>query len=133
MFTKEINQYSYSSCIEFYGRDEVDLDEEEVAWTTLVAAPEMIRSHYFSKASDVFMATLVVAELLTVNLSDSQFYKNVLGRRKSGDVKFSSGLIHRRYNCLIPLLHKGLANNSKDRPTASEILRDLIAIRSKHN
>lgn len=109
----------------------MDLEDEEVAWTTNVAAPEMIKSQLFYKASDVFMATLIVAELLTVELSDKQFYSQVLKRRKNGSVQFSSTLLHKRYNAFFPLLELGLSDKPKDRPSAKEMLNDFISLRDK--
>lgn len=121
----------HSSCIEFYDREEVDLQDEEVAWTTNVAAPEMIKSQVFYKASDVFMATLIVAELLTVELSDKQFYSQVLKRRKNGSVQFSPTLLHKRYSLFFPLLTQGLADKTKDRPSAKDMLEGFIELRDK--
>lgn len=121
----------FGSCIEFYDREEVDLEDEEVAWTTNVAAPEMIKSQVFYKASDVFMATLIVAELLTVELSDKQFYSQVLKRRKNGGVQFSPTLLHKRYSPFFPLLTLGLADKPEDRPSAKDMLEEFVALRAK--
>lgn len=109
----------------------MDLEDEEVAWTTNVAAPEMIKSQVFYKASDVFMATLIVAELLTVELSDKQFYSQVLKRRKNGGVQFSPTLLHKRYSPFFPLLTLGLADKPEDRPSAKDMLEEFVALRAK--
>lgn len=110
----------------------MDLDEEEVAWTMNVAAPEMINSHKFSKASDVFMACLIIAELLTVDLSDAQFNLNVLNRDKDdGSVKFTSRAINNRYKTFFPLLTLGLANEPEKRPTASKVLNYLLQMKKQ--
>ncbi|KAI7898617.1 kinase-like domain-containing protein [Cokeromyces recurvatus] len=121
----------FGSCIEFKsGNDEIDLDQEGVSWTKNVASPEMLRSHKFSKASDIFMAMLIVAELLTADLSDAEFYRQILKRNRStGEVSFSSDHIHKRYEMFFQLLKLGLSNDPLKRPTASSILECLLKMK----
>ncbi|KAI9357393.1 kinase-like domain-containing protein [Pilaira anomala] len=112
----------FGSSISFFGREKVDLDEEKVAWTVSVSAPEMIKDHSFTKASDVFMATLIISELMTADLTDNEFRKKVLRRKPDGDVSFSPELIDPSFSRLFQLLELGLANDPADRPTAGEML-----------
>lgn len=119
-----------SSCIEFEDRNIVNLDEEEVAWTTNVASPEMIQKQQFTKASDVFMATLIIAELLTAEFTDEEFYDDILQRKENGSVEFSSEKIHTRHEAFFEVLALGLANEPIDRPSASSILEHLLTLQS---
>lgn len=106
------------------------MDEEEVAWTINVASPEMINKCRFSKASDVFMATLIIAELLTAELSDEEFQDHILQREPIGNVNFSPEKIHRRYEAFFDLLRLGLSSDPNDRPTAATTLAYLLKMRS---
>ncbi|KAG2237511.1 hypothetical protein INT48_005547 [Thamnidium elegans] len=116
------------SCVEFYGRDSVNLDDE-VQWTKSVAAPEMIRKSEFSKTSDVFMGTLMLAESMTSELSDVEFKNKVLRRKANGAVRFSPAKINARYSSYFDLLSKGLQNEASSRPTAEEMLSGLVALK----
>ncbi|KAG0743805.1 hypothetical protein G6F16_006313 [Rhizopus arrhizus] len=82
----------FESCIEFNDKEEVHLTDE-VSWTVGVAAPEMIEDGIFCKASDVFMATVIVAELLTATISDQVFERKILQRQDSGHVNFVTTLV----------------------------------------
>ncbi|KAI8068986.1 kinase-like domain-containing protein [Thamnidium elegans] len=117
------------SCIEFYGGDSVNLHDEGVQWTRPVAAPEMIRKREFSKASDVFMGTLMLAESMTFELSDMEFRNEVLHRKANGAVCFSTEKINARYSSYFDLLSKGLQNEASSRPTAEEMLSELVALK----
>ncbi|GAA5796975.1 hypothetical protein HPULCUR_002353 [Helicostylum pulchrum] len=119
----------FGSCVEFYGREDVDLEDEEVPWTKSVAAPEMVSKHRFSKASDVFMGTLILAELMTAQLSDTEFKKKVLCRKAGGAVDFSPKEISSSYSCYFDLLSKGLKSGASCRPSAEEMLYGLIALK----
>ncbi|KAI8081061.1 hypothetical protein BDF21DRAFT_451955 [Thamnidium elegans] len=119
----------FGSCVEFYGRETVSLDDEEVPWTKSVAAPEMISMHEFSKASDVFMGTLILAELMTAELSDMEFRNKVLRRKAGGAVDFSPKEINARYSSCFDLLAKGLQREASSRPTAEEMLLGLLALK----
>ncbi|GAN09299.1 hypothetical protein MAM1_0257d08824 [Mucor ambiguus] len=122
----------FGSCIEFKeGSETADLDEEKVAWTEHVAPPEMLQKHTFTKASDVFMATLIVAELMTADISDVDFQNNILQRcAKTGKVSFSSAPINPVYNNFFTLLKMGLHNNSNQRPTAKATLDYLLLMKA---
>ncbi|KAG2234205.1 hypothetical protein INT48_006005 [Thamnidium elegans] len=117
------------SCIEFYGGDSVNLHDEEVQWTRSAAAPEMIRKRNFSKASDVFMGTLMLAESMTSELSDIEFRNEVLHRKANGAVCFSPERTNARYSSYFDLLSKGLQNEASRRPTAEEMLSGLVALK----
>ncbi|KAI8971791.1 kinase-like domain-containing protein [Mycotypha africana] len=121
----------FGSCIEFReGQSVIHLDKEGVSWTKNVASPEMLRDHEFCKASDVFMASLIIAELMTAELSDSDFYHHILGRnRHNGTVNFSSKPINRKFAPFFYLLKKGLANEPSQRPSATDILNYLLKMR----
>ncbi|KAL0144850.1 kinase-like domain-containing protein [Mucor lusitanicus] len=121
----------FGSCIEFKeGNEAVDLDEEKVAWTEHVAPPEMLQKHIFTKASDVFMATLIIAELMTADVSDVDFQNNILQRcERTGKVSFSSAPIDPVYKDFFTLLKMGLHNNPNQRPTAKAILDYLLVMR----
>ncbi|KAL9552981.1 hypothetical protein MBANPS3_003505 [Mucor bainieri] len=121
----------FGSCIEFKeGNETTDLDDEKVAWTEHVAPPEMLQKHEFTKASDVFMATLIVAELMTADISDVDFQNNILQRcAKTGRVSFSSTAIDPMYNDFFKLLKMGLHNNPSQRPTAKAILDYLLLMK----
>lgn len=108
----------------------MDLEDEEVAWTINVASPEMIKKQHFSKASDVFMATLIIAELLTAEFSDDEFYDHILKRKSNGRVEFSPQRINSRYEAFFDLLTLGLSNESSDRPSANNILTYLLKMKS---
>ncbi|KAG2208747.1 hypothetical protein INT47_007846 [Mucor saturninus] len=119
----------FGSCIEFNNRDIVDLEEEDVAWTVNVSSPEMIKKRQFCKASDVFMATLIVAELLTADLSDDEFNHEILQRKEDGSVDFSSARIHPRFEAFFDLLSMGLSNDPIDRPSADTTLAYLLQMK----
>jgi hypothetical protein len=127
--TKSFTQIQNRSCIEFNQRKVVDLVDEQVAWTQNVAAPEMYYKNQFSKSSDVFMACLIIAELMTVEYSDEEFNLKVLKRKENGSVNFSSKTIHARYKPFLQLLKLGLASNADKRPTASSILDYLLQMK----
>ncbi|CEP17724.1 hypothetical protein [Parasitella parasitica] len=121
----------FGSCVEFaQGVETVNLDEEKVAWTEHVASPEMFQKHTFSKASDVFMATLIIAELMTADISDVDFQNQILRRNSStGKVSFSSNLIDPIFKEFFTLLKLGLSNNPNSRPTAGAILDYLLTMK----
>ncbi|KAI8646568.1 kinase-like domain-containing protein [Parasitella parasitica] len=121
----------FGSCIEFtQGVETVNLDEEDVAWTDHVAPPEMFKKHTFSKASDVFMATLIIAELMTADISDADFQTRILQRDSStGEVSISTNLIDPTFEVFFTLLKLGLSNNPYSRPTAGAILDYLLAMK----
>lgn len=121
----------FGSCIEFTeGKETVKLDEEKVAWTEHVAPPEMLQKHIFSKASDVFMATLIIAELMTADISDADFQTNILKRNNTtGNVTFTSDPIDPIFNNFFSVLKSGLSNNPNQRPTAKTILGYLLSMK----
>jgi serine/threonine protein kinase len=98
-------------------------------WTKYVAAPEMLRYNKFSKASDVFMAIVIIAEMMTADLSDEEFSSKILHRSRFGYVSFSSAPIHKRYAAFFPLLEAGLSNDPKERPNASAVLKFLVKMK----
>lgn len=105
------------------------MDEEEVPWTKSVAAPEMVSKQAFAKASDVFMGTLILAELMTAQLSDTEFKNKVLRRKAGGVVDFSSREINAPFSCYFDLLSKGLQCEAASRPSAEDMLYGLIALK----
>lgn len=121
----------FGSCIEFKDGNEIaDLDKEEVAWTEHVAPPEMTQKHIFTKASDVFMATLIIAELMTADISDVDFQDKILQRNaRTGKVAFSSTPINPVYSDFFTLLKMGLCNDPNQRPTAKAILDYLLLMK----
>lgn len=121
----------FGSCIELKEGNEVaDLDEEKVAWTEHVAPPEMLQKHTFTKASDVFMATLIIAELMTADVSDVDFQNNILQRsEKTREVSFSPTCIDPVYKDFFTLLKMGLHNNPNQRPTAKATLDYLLLMK----
>ncbi|RCH87018.1 hypothetical protein CU097_006262 [Rhizopus azygosporus] len=125
-----IFQISSKSCIEFNGRENVHLTKD-ISWTYSVAAPEMIEYGIFSKASDVFMAMVIIAELTSVNKSDELFEKNVLQRQSSGHVAVVTKYIPRRYKQFYPLLRAGLKNDAALRPTAKDVLECLLNMKAE--
>lgn len=122
--------FFYRSCIEFNGRENVHLTKD-ISWTYSVAAPEMIEYGIFSKASDVFMAMVIIAELTSVNKSDELFEKNVLQRQSSGHVAVVTKYIPRRYKQFYPLLRAGLKNDAALRPTAKDVLECLLNMKAE--
>jgi hypothetical protein len=118
----------YRSCIEFDDKEEVHLTDE-VSWTVGVAAPEMIEDGIFCKASDVFMATVIVAELLTATISDQVFERKILQRQDSGHVNFVTTSISKQYEAFFPLLKAGLNNEASSRPTAKAVLDYLLSMK----
>jgi hypothetical protein len=96
-----------------------------------VAAPEMIEYGTFSKASDVFMAMVIIAELTSVNKSDELFEKNVLQRQSNGHVALVTKYIPRRYKQFYPLLRAGLKNDAALRPTAKDVLECLLNMKAE--
>ncbi|KAI8091204.1 kinase-like domain-containing protein [Gilbertella persicaria] len=122
----------FGSCIEFKkGKQVIDLNEEDIQWTENVASPEMLIQHQFSKASDVFMATIIVAEMMTSDLSDDEFQKLILRRHAKvrHEVAFSSDNIHKKYRHFFPLLKAGLVNDPSKRPTAEAMLTTLLQMK----
>jgi serine/threonine protein kinase len=120
----------FGSCIEFKKKQVVKLDELNLPWTRNVASPEMLRFQEFSKASDVFMAIVIIAEMMTADLSDQEFSKQILHRNRSGCVSFSSKPIHNRYAAFFPLLEIGLSNEPTERPTAGTVLEYLVKMKN---
>ncbi|KAI8886246.1 kinase-like protein [Backusella circina FSU 941] len=119
----------FGSCIELHDAEVVSLDDMEVTWTTHVAAPEMIAKREFRKASDVFMATLIAAELMTGDLTDEAFQKKVLRRDSEGQVNPSCASLNKSFQAFFTILKAGLRNDPEDRPTANNILHKLLLIR----
>ncbi|OBZ82020.1 Serine/threonine-protein kinase YPK2/YKR2 [Choanephora cucurbitarum] len=125
----------FGSCIMFErGQKKViDLNKHDVSWTKNVAPPEMLNNNQFTKASDVFMATLILAEMMAFEASHKDFQRTVLRRHHKNrhEVEFSSEYIHESYQMFFPLLKAGLANSSKKRPSAQAMLDTLLQMRKK--
>lgn len=121
----------FGSCIDMGGRAEVSLNKEGVSWTKDVAAPEMIRRGMFCKASDVFMATVILAEMMTPEeYTDKEFQERVLVRDgQDGSVQFSSLDLCNSFSKFFILLQRGLENDPNKRPSASDVLCYLEAMR----
>lgn len=75
------------------------------------------------------MATLIIAELLTADLSDDEFYHDILQRKSDGSVNFCPNRIHSRYEAFVELLSMGLANDPNDRPSAETTLTYLLQMK----
>jgi hypothetical protein len=101
----------------------------EVTWTTHVASPEMISKREFRKASDVFMATLIAAELMTGDLSDEAFQEKVLLREPGGRVNPSCEGLPKKFDAFFTIIEAGLRNEPEERPSAEDILKKLLIIR----
>ncbi|KAI9249026.1 kinase-like domain-containing protein [Sporodiniella umbellata] len=119
----------FESCVEFHENEYINLTDE-VSWTLSVAAPEMIKSSMFCKPSDVFMATVILAELMAATTSDQTFEKKILQRQANGLVSFATRLIPKQYKPFFPLLEAGLDNDPSVRPTAKSALNFLLSMKS---
>lgn len=86
----------------------------------------MIDKSEFCKPSDVFMATVILTEIMTATTSDERFKKKVLQRQKNGSVDFVTTYISNQYELFFPLLKAGLSNDPKSRPTANGGLKFLL-------
>ncbi|KAI9016492.1 kinase-like domain-containing protein [Phycomyces nitens] len=118
----------FGSCVEFKGENEVYLPME-LKWTKEVAAPEMIQDRIFTKKSDVFMATVILCEIMTPRLTDTQFYEQVVIRSKNG-IEFRTDAIAPMYRHFLRLLKSGLHYNYQDRNSAMEGLQYLENMRT---
>ncbi|KAI8364944.1 kinase-like domain-containing protein [Blakeslea trispora] len=125
----------FGSCImlERGQKKSIDLKKHDITWTKTVAPPEMLNNHSFTRASDVFMATVILAEMMTPEINYRDFQRLVLRRhtKPRHEVDFSSEHIHERYHQFFPLLRAGLANSQKKRPTAQVMLDTLLQMRRK--
>ncbi|KAI9320034.1 hypothetical protein BX666DRAFT_1362762 [Dichotomocladium elegans] len=93
------------------------------------AITEMIASNEFWLASDVFMGTLILAELMASHLTFSEFNTKVLRRHgRKGTVCFDPKEIPTRFSSFYKVLECGLENNPSDRGTATDILNMLNRI-----
>lgn len=119
----------FGSCVEIEDAEEISLDDRGLDWTYEVAAPEMISSNTYSKLSDIFMACVLVAELLTTNLEDDAFEDKVLKRNEEGSTNFSSKSIDKKFKMFFSILKKGLSNSPKHRPTAATMLNELLLLK----
>ncbi|KAI7856025.1 kinase-like domain-containing protein [Circinella umbellata] len=118
----------FGSCVKMNGADIIDLDDTEdgVCWTDEVAAPEMIAKRKFYLASDVFMTTLIVGELLMSPMSSEVFQKDFLRRKQRfGLVDFQVNMVPPPFRAFCPLLKQGLINDPLERLTASKGLQFL--------
>lgn len=68
------------------------------------------------------MAMLIIAEIMTPNLSDSEFQDLVLSRRKDGSVDFRADAINPMYSSFFHILQRGLHTDPKQRPDAIDLL-----------
>ncbi|KAF7724469.1 hypothetical protein EC973_000978 [Apophysomyces ossiformis] len=116
-------QLEISSCVELEGKEQLKLSEMGVPWTKDVAAPEMIRHGLFTKKSDIFMAMLIVAEMMTPSLSDKEFQERVLSRTSNGSVEFRPDGLNPIYKSFFPILRTGLHPDAKMRPDALYLLQ----------
>ncbi|KAI8390821.1 uncharacterized protein BYT42DRAFT_171251 [Radiomyces spectabilis] len=82
----------------------------------------MIAKRIFMKSSDVFMATLMLAEILTHGMDDQEFEQRVLRRQYNGNIDLQLDIFLPCYAPYQPILSNGLKNNPIERPTASSIL-----------
>ncbi|KAG2223125.1 hypothetical protein INT45_005681 [Circinella minor] len=118
----------FGSCVKMNGADIIDLNDTEdgVCWTDEVAAPEMIGKREFYLASDVFMTTLIVGELLMSPMSSEVFQKEFLRRKqKFGLVDFQVNMVPPPFRAFCPLLKQGLINDPLERLTALKGLQFL--------
>lgn len=86
----------------------------------------MLKHKRFLKASDVFMGTVIIAELMTADLNDDVFANEVLNRGKNYEVSFSPKKIDNGFKKFFKLLEFGLQTNPEDRPTAKTMLELLL-------
>ncbi|KAG0165665.1 hypothetical protein DFQ28_001717 [Apophysomyces sp. BC1034] len=121
----------FGSCVEMNGQDELNLIEMQIPWTNDVAAPEMIQHGVFRKESDIFMAMLIVAEVMTPNLSDKEFQEHVLSRHKDGSVNFRTAAINPIYSPFYGVLQRSLHSDPKQRPDALSMLFYFEAMRKE--
>lgn len=89
----------------------------------------MCKERRFYKASDVFMGTIIIAELMTAELNDEVFSRKILHRTKRGDVDFSPDLIDNNYKMFFNILKKGLSNDPSQRPDAKKMLELLLKLK----
>lgn len=83
----------------------------------------MLRDAVFCKKSDIFMAALILLEILTPHLSDEEFAKQILVRDAGGNVTINEKQIPTNYSCILPILRRCLDNDYSKRPQAAEVLR----------
>ncbi|KAI7867684.1 kinase-like domain-containing protein [Spinellus fusiger] len=108
-----------SAWITDFGAKEIRLSDTRHGWTKSVAAP----------ASDVFMAMVILCEIMTFEMSDEEFLAKVLIRHKKSNVTFCSDQIHPAYRGFLHILKAGLNNHHRHRPSAQDVFTYLEAMR----
>ncbi|KAI9497816.1 kinase-like domain-containing protein [Zychaea mexicana] len=123
----------FGSCVRMDGAKFIMLEDTEdgVNWTDEVAAPEMIDERKFYLASDVFMGTVIVGELLMSPMKSESFQSQVLRRRRRrGVVDFQSEMIPLPLRAFCPLLQMGFHNDPRKRLTAAKALNFVEQLHS---